>query len=273
MPVSPKTRRPIYIMEPMCGLCNRLRAIDGLQGLLERNPGRAHVIWYADADLNCRFTDLFHPLPEPFRFWHFSLSPRIEQVFKNLLHAIMKRSCNVYILQHETERLVKKGCDFYDITAKGSVFIKTWDCVRKPDAPFALFRPLPHIQSLIDAQIGRYSHTVGVHIRRTDCNQAIALSTTDKFVAAMQAELEAKPETTFFLATDDPNEEAQMNRLFPRKILTYQKRTRDRNRKEGIEDAVVDLYCLGACSHVLGSATSSFSETAMTISNRLGRYV
>jgi hypothetical protein len=261
------------IVEPMCGLCNRLRVLDGAVSLAARYSGTVEVFWFSDADLNCRFTNLFEPLPDLVRFRYFSLPPLIETGFKRVVHAVMKRTCQRYLLAHEVEYLEKVGHDFSDLAAHRRVFLKTWSRFYPTAAPFAIFRPASPIQAIIDRQGADPDQTVGVHIRRTDAASITAASPTRRFIARMEYELRENPQTRFFLATDDPTEEELMKRTFPGRIQTYSKRTRSRNQREGIEDAVVDLFCLARCRKILGSYKSSFSETAIALSQREGVFV
>jgi hypothetical protein len=78
----------------------------------------------------------------------------------------------------------------------------------------------------------------------------------------MRREVDGNGTTTFFLATDSPEVEAELRAHFPGRILTYPKRTLDRRRREAIEDAVIDLFCLAATGKLFASFHSSFSETA-----------
>lgn len=270
MPAAPASSPPAFrlIVEPMCGLCNRLRVLDGALALAAAHHGVVEVVWFCDADLNCRFTDLFEPLPATVRFRHHRLPPLVEMGFKHVLHAWLKRTCGRYLLQYETEKLAAESHDFTELAAHRKVFLKTWSRFHPTESPFAVFRPVPHLQAMIDREAAALADVVGVHIRRTDFSREIHDITTEKFVARMKEELRATPEARFFLATDDPAEERFMAGLFPGKIITYRKRTLDRNRREGIEDAVVDLYCLARCRKLLGSRKSSFSETAAAMSRR-----
>jgi hypothetical protein len=271
---SAKSSTPFrLIVEPMCGLCNRMRVIDGAYSLAAKRNGTVSVIWFCDSDINCRFSDLFQPLPSSVRFWHFSLPPSIETRFKRLLHAVMRRTCGRFLLEAEMDRLVNEGHDFSELTLHHRVFLKTWNRMSETEPPFAIFHPVNRIQAIIDRQAQDLPNAVGVHIRRTDCTSAVENSTTEKFVSQMRSELKEDPNTTFFIATDDPVEENLMSSFFPGKIITYKKRTRSRNERLGIEDAVVDLYCLARCKKILGSFNSSFSATAMAISRQPSIYI
>lgn len=81
----------------------------------------------------------------------------------------------------------------------------------------------------------------------------------------MNEEIRAKSNTVFFVATDSREEEENLRRLFPGRIISHRKRSLDRNSPDGIKDAAVDLYCLARCGKIIGSQRSSFSEAAAQI--------
>jgi len=68
----------------------------------------------------------------------------------------------------------------------------------------------------------------------------------------------------FFLATDSPEEEQDMKKLFGDRIITFAKKL-DRNNPEAIQDALVDLLCLSKTRKIIGSFYSSFSDIAADI--------
>lgn len=80
----------------------------------------------------------------------------------------------------------------------------------------------------------------------------------------MHAEIDIDPTTRFFVATDDPVEEACMRDTFGHRVFAHPKRL-TRNRPDGIRDALVDLLCLFRTRRVIGSFYSSFSEAAAEI--------
>ena len=106
------------------------------------------------------------------------------------------------------------------------------------------------------------THSIGVHIRRTDNIPAIDKSSTDNFILSMKKELEADPEAMFYLATDDLSEEDKLRREFPGKIISNLERDLSRNSIAGIRDAMVDLYCLASTRKIIGSYFSSFTDIA-----------
>ena len=68
--------------------------------------------------------------------------------------------------------------------------------------------------------------------------------------------------TMFYLATDDMAEEAELRKAFPGRILSNQERCLRRDSREGMQDALLDLYSLAATRKIIGSYFSSFTDIA-----------
>ncbi len=68
------------------------------------------------------------------------------------------------------------------------------------------------------------------------------------------------PEVAFFLSTDSPDVSAMVHARFDGVIEQQPKSPY--NSREGVADAVVDLYCLAGTTYILGAHYSSFSKTA-----------
>jgi hypothetical protein len=167
--------------------------------------------------------------------------------------------------------MVKAGYDFGSYSQASRIYLKTWDRFYPSTHRFSMFRPVQRIARVIDNYAGRLANSVGVHIRRrTEVNWVIENSPTQSFIDHMRAEVEADPNVEFFLATDDQREEANVTQAFPGRIFSYPKQSRRRDDQTGIEEAVIDLFCLARCRKVLGSWRSSFSETAILLGGRPG---
>ena len=109
---------------------------------------------------------------------------------------------------------------------------------------------------------------VGVHVRRTDHTDAIANSPLALFAGRMKKELEADKETCFFVATDDKKVRRELKELLPdAKLIFPQSDVIDRDSKEGIEEAFVEMIALSKCRKILGSYNSTFSLLPSYIGN------
>ena len=132
-----------------------------------------------------------------------------------------------------------------------------------PADAFDCFRPIKALQERIDRQALRLGQKcMGVHIRRTDNAKAIADSPTEAFIERMKQESD---DTIFYLATDSEDVKRQLRGIFgDSRIITSQSKA-DRGSVSGMQDALVELYTLGRCGHILGSSFSTFAMTAAAV--------
>jgi hypothetical protein len=133
---------------------------------------------------------------------------------------------------------------------------------------FDAFVPLQALQARIDRICEDFtSHTVGIHIRRTDNVDAINGSPTELFVQRMKEELQLYPETKFYVASDSLFEKNRMITVFGDRIIVLPDVDTSRNSVRGMQDALVELYVLSRTHKIFGSHQSSYSETAAQIGN------
>ena len=246
----------MLIIQPSGGLCNRMRVINSARVLAARREEPLVVLWYACPELNCSFQDLFLPVKD-FTILNIRSLKDPRKLFYQL--GARQRLGNEDILHHKTEGVLHE--DFY-ASLKNWVYIFTWEHFY-PSRDYSCYVPTQTLRQRIDTTTASFgSHCVGVHIRRTDNTISMGKSTTEQFVALMEAELSMHPETSFFLATDDMEEERRIREAFPGKILSNQNRTLERDSLAGMHDALLDLYCLAATKKLIGSYWSSFTDIA-----------
>ncbi len=246
----------MIIIQPSGGLCNRIRSINSAWTLAKKKGVPLKVLWLNAPELNCPFEKLFQPTEEFSLSNIYSLrSP--EKLFLQL--TARRRLDNRDILENKTGVTLN---DAFFRSLPDSVYIFTWEQFY-PTEDYHLFVPTAAVQKRIDGFTSRFaSHMVGVHIRRTDNVSAIGKSGTDAFIRAMEAEIAADPQVQFFLATDERAEEAVLRQAFPGRILSNEERVLKRDSEAGMQDAMVDLYCLAATDKILGSYWSSFTDVA-----------
>ena len=80
----------------------------------------------------------------------------------------------------------------------------------------------------------------------------------------MKREVATDGDVRFFLATDEAEVKTELKRIFPKRIIT-QEHPLQRHTLEGMQGALVDLWCLASTQSVLGSYWSSFSDAAAEI--------
>jgi hypothetical protein len=108
--------------------------------------------------------------------------------------------------------------------------------------------------------------TIGVHIRRTDNLRSINTSPIEAFISKMENLVNSNAEFNFYVASDDIEVKKILKQKFGEKIILPQG-VLSRNTKEGIRQAVVELYALSRTNKILGSFYSSYSEAAADIGN------
>lgn len=251
-------------IEPMGGLCNRLRTLDAALALGKSLDRKVQVIWYQHAGLNCRFDELFEKMPGISRLYQIPVKLGVWRL-RNFSHRYFARSWDYYANPEDIWKAICEGYDFNNLKNYRKIYIASWSRFYSPPIFFQGFRPVAALQKTIDDH-QNVSEMIGVHIRRTDHEKAIQESPTEKFLALMQQEISENPSTNFFLATDDPFEEARLRDVFPGRIYTYPKEKVERNSPRGIKDALVDLYCLASCRKLIGCHASAFSMTAWQLS-------
>ncbi len=250
----------MIIIQPSGGLCNRMRVINSGWQLAQERGERLKILWNCNAELNCPFEALFQPVKEfPIISIHTVADPR---------KLFYQKTARTYLTNEEL--LAHRGPDGALETAfvqglKSNIYVFTWEWFY-PSRDYRLFLPTEVLQKRIREMTSRFgSSCVGVHIRRTDNRPAIGKSSIEAFIYSMKKELETAPDTMFYLATDDREEESRLRKVFPEKILSNQKRCLQRDSVPGMQDALLDLYCLAATRKIIGSYFSSFTDIAADI--------
>lgn len=248
----------MIVLQPIGGLCNRMRAINSAYMLAKERGDQLIVLWFNNEELNCPFEKLFLSSDKikvinisskwnPIKIWY--------QLFYHFIS-------NDEIRMHKKDGLLEEA--FRNSLPK-NVYIATEEHFY-PCHNYELFRPIPALLAKIDKMRQKYGpHSVGVHIRRTDNKPAMEKSSTQAFVSAMETELKTHPDTMFYIATDDLSEEEKLRKQFPGRILSNQNRDLSRNTITGIQDALLDLFCLANTSKIIGSFFSSFTDIAADI--------
>lgn len=261
----------MIIVEPWGGLCNRVRVMKSAINLAKKIGQPVKVYWSVDSDLNSEFEQLFEScdLVELTNI-HSSYDPRM---------IIGKKFSKMYISQTvldqfnvgnpdkmENEKFEKYILTFLE-NPKNTVYIKTWnDFYRIGELGYAWLKPVPHLMKQIEdigAKVGKDG--IGIHIRRTDNAEAISNSPTSLFIEKMEAEIAKNPDVRFYLATDDEGEKKKLTEHFGDKVVVNPQCHLSRNSNQGMESAVIDLFCLANTSKIYGSFNSSFSDEAAKI--------
>jgi hypothetical protein len=251
-------------LRPIGGLCNRMLAVASAIHLSKDANKSLKIIWERNPMLNASFEYLFKPLDPDItiiettqynqtiikRAWRRLLDLKYNKVIH--LTTLATNKISPSFIMNQQKNLIYGGNRFYELGDLSKIFI-----------------PKDAISQVIDTQKKNLgASAIGLHIRRTDHGPSISKSPTRLFVDHIKKEIECDPNVLFFLATDEPQEEILIKTMFPNRIITYSKKTLNRNEKEGIKDALVDLMCLAHCVKIYGSYYSSFSFTAAQFYDR-----
>ena len=258
---------------PAGGLANRMRATAAAYTLACRVGSPMSAVWFCVWARNAPF----HALFEPVRLDGMTLRdaswtdcvmldrPRRKNFFvPRLFQRIMFRSA---LYEARITPLRRQNFDFEQWARQGNVYLASYTGFLPYD--FALLRqlfvPLPEVERSIARFTRQFgSHTIGVHIRRTDNVDSIRQSPTELFIDAIDRELQANPATTIFLATDSEAIKDEMRRRYGERVLTATEEA-DRDSIEGIRGGIVDMFALSRTDKIYGSFQSSFSELASQI--------
>jgi len=257
-------------IEPRGGLANRMRVVDSALSLGRNLDRQVKIIWPLVRGLcGCPFQELF-VLPE-FASLDEKTESKIHQcqyLPNNIL--FMCKWLNKWlrydhvIFQTELRKLKDSKFDFESLQKYSSVYIACCDRFYYKQK-YQYLVPNEHVRQRISDLTSQFPPLViGVHIRRNDHKKAIQNNPTSWFIKLMKEEIEKDDSVVFFLATDSPEEEQDMKKLFGDRIITFAKKL-DRNNPEAIQDALVDLLCLSKTRKIIGSFYSSFSDIAADI--------
>jgi hypothetical protein len=258
---------------PTGGLANRMKAIDSAILLARHLSAKLRIFWFRDSGLNCRFDQLFEPLEIPgVELIEATTSdlllydrPRKKNLWIPRLYQKVAFDACIYV--EEATRLYREDFDFKQWAANKNVYLAS--CIYfYPDEGkrFQPFRPIKPLALQIEEGSRKFSSdTIGIHIRRTDNIASIQQSPIELFIAEMRVAIATNVRANFYLASDSIPDKERLKELFGQRIITSDQAA-DRNSLEGMQNALVELWLLSKTKRIIGSAQSSFSETAAEIS-------
>lgn len=264
----------MIIIEPCAGLGNRLLGLGSAYAVAKKLNRELIVVWKREVGCNARAKDLF-ALPQQVieiseNGWK---REPLAQLKSNQIKKKYRGMATRFLECDAVERIKAEGGyeELLSVIAREEViYIKSFGPLCALDAScYTFLKPSAEMEAKGAPLFGQLdSHTVGVHVRRTDHTEAIANSPLALFAERMKAELCADAETSFFVATDDVRVKEELKELLPEaKLLFHQSGIIDRNSREGIEDAFIEMLALARCRKILGSYNSTFSLLPSYIGN------
>ncbi|MGI6223602.1 MAG: hypothetical protein ACOYJG_08330 [Prevotella sp.] len=257
---------------PVGGLGNRMQALVAAYHLWLETRINVQVIWFRDWALNAPFHSIFNEVDDDgftlreARWSDYLLfdRPRKHNLYLPLLP--QKLFFSQRIVETQTPQLKADNFDFlrWAKEEKGNLYFSCYESFGDVEDYLygELLHPTPRVWKRIRAITEKFSsHTIGLHIRRTDNQRSIENSPLYLFEDKIKEELQKNPETCVFLATDDEPTKKTLTDEFPSRIITSGKAA-VRGTIEGIQDALAEMYALASCSVIYGSEGSSFSQIA-----------
>ena len=256
---------------PSGGLANRMRAVASAYELCKKVDSTLQVVWFQDWALSAPFHSIFEETP--------LVAIREATILDHLLYDRARKK-NFFLPALPQRILFQRHIKEQDVTPlkKQSFDFEAWACGKRcymscyqvfgtfPDERYQqLFHPVKAVMDVIDGYRSQFnSHTIGLHIRRTDNAESIAKSPTVLFINKVREEIELHDDTKVFLATDSTEVKREFIAAFGSRIITP-KEDACRDSISGIRGGVVDLWTLASTQKIYGSAGSSFSPMAASI--------
>lgn len=250
-------RKTLFVLPGLrSGLCNRMMAISGAAELARRYHMRVVVLWTRDSMLNAKFSDLFEP-----SFFKVMEFPNEQSLAYKFCYNAIRVLHPVFLISNKqfNNRLYINP-EYFDRLKGRHGVLNTYYNVA-PDDDFSMFKLNHRLQPLLYSKT-ELQNACGIHIRRTDHQLSILHSPTSLFIEKMEEEIAHDSSIRFYLATDDPSEEACFKDRFGERILVQTKKQNDRCTKKGMIEAVVDLANLSHCKRLYASYGSTFSRAA-----------
>jgi len=260
-----------FVLVPVGGLANRMRAIASAILLSQRFHRTLKVIWFKDQALNATFSSMFESISLP------NIEIR-DAVFSDFILYDRPRRRNFFIpriaqklifrktIYEETSRQrILDNASYPELAETGSIYIASFVKLTNEDFDYSIFKPVSEIQTEINTIVSTLGDfCVGIHIRRGDNIFSISESPLELFFDRMDNELEANPTVIFYMATDSNEVKEQSKQRYGDRIILLD-READRLSMEGMQDAVLELYLLAATKKIIGSYHSTFALLASEI--------
>jgi hypothetical protein len=267
------------IVKPVGGIANRMRVIESACNFSLIYSCKLTVIWERNETMNAKFSDCFNAIANvkviELNYLGNSTASKVKRRLLNLaVLAYSKLYTSNKIYDHHIERnllkhqfqieLIQKYLDRLANNNRGLYIETCWEFYTKADPSKLVIENT--IQEAGNKIIKDRSAVIGVHVRRSDHEMAIQNSPLEAFVLQMQLAVNENKNIKFYLSTDSDEVISSLTNIYPDNIIVGIS-TRNRNSKEGIVSALIDLYCLSNCLKIWGSHGSSFSEKAAKMNN------
>jgi len=260
---------------PFGGSANRMRTIASAVNLSRRTGVKVDVVWFTEWAMEARFDELFLPFDaegvtlHDASWWEYYVYDRprrknlwIPSVPQKILFddALSEKNIGGKIKENfDFESWAKEHNNLMPACQRFGSFDDYDGLIR------SLFVPVPEVTDKVNSYRDTFSsHTIGVHIRRTDNSDSINNSPLEGFIEHIDREIREDGQTKIFLATDDESTRSELSDRYGDRIITSSK-SATRANVDGVRDGLVDMWTLAATDVIYGSVGSSFSVMASSI--------
>ncbi len=260
----------MIIFHPVGGLGNRLRAVNSAIRLSERTGKSLHVFWVKESVFNCEFSRLYAPVS----FIHdtdlhfitslFDLRSK-SSFFRAALYILEKFRLLKILAPSEVKTMIRSKFDFLELRKFAFCIISSFSEFLKEEPFLERFKLKHDLDLWLQLETNAFNqHTIGVHIRRTDNVHSIHHSPIELFLEKMHDEIAINPAANFYVASDSLEVKMLIREEFHDKVIIPDGPL-ERNSREGIVQACIELYALSRTRKIFGSYFSSFSIIAAKI--------
>lgn len=258
---------------PIGGLANRIYAITSAIAFCKDYDVKLRIIWFKDKGMGADFHSLFDLSSEVDKSkveiidakWYHYIYDRPRK--RNLWLPFVIQTFCFNFRYYENNVLQKLNIDNlteYILRNKSIYLVAYYNFYNVEKFNFLLLKSV--ISERVDQIACSFSQkrTIGIHLRRTDNIDSIMNSPLSLFVIRMDQEIALNPDIHFYIASDSMNEKLELQKQYGDRIIMSLKEVQ-RNNKDGIIDALIELYILSRTCKIYGSAHSSFSTLAASI--------
>lgn len=264
----------MIIIEPCAGLGNKLLGLGSAYAVAKKLNRELLVIWKREVGCNVKSFELFDlPMQVIEMSENGWKKEPIEHLRGNRIKKKYRGLATRFLECDDVERIkAEEGYEglLHAIEREKIIYIKSFGPICELDAScYTFLKPSAAIEAKGACLLGKLdAHTIGVHVRRTDHTEAIANSPLTLFAEHMKEEYKKNERVNFFVATDDETVKRELREMLPEvKLIFNESGIIDRNSKEGLEDAWIEMLALARGTKILGSYNSTFSLLPSYIGN------
>jgi hypothetical protein len=253
------------IVEPLCGLGSRLRAVASVYTICQTHGKKMILKWLPQEDCDCRFTDLFE-LPTGVTLYDPSLHSTMKKQYLSTFDDLLSKLL-----------LEESVIDAYELSSSTCYYQQD----RQQDILKSFLRSLKPTRRVLSIMFGHQksiSYCIGLHIRIADPSirfdslegqreedvEHLLLyrytSSLENFEKIVDYELAKNPLVKFFVAS---NMESALTHLLSRygnSTISFCIRRCYNRSLESIQYALADLLLLSKTKYFYGSSWSAFTD-------------